>query len=116
MAVRYFCDNCGTESREGELTVMVISIPPKAETFEVCAACAEHMTGELDRCRAAKRDRELAVAHAPSLAAGEQSNPILRYGAAILQAPGVAPLARIVSYAAVFVAFFVALTVLTTLR
>jgi hypothetical protein len=110
MAVRYYCDNCGAEAQSGELQVVVISVPPQSETFDVCPACAQQFRGELERCGEAKRDQRALVAHA-----GDQGRALTRY-AALIDAPGVAGLVRVVSFAAVFVAFFVLVTLLTSVR
>jgi hypothetical protein len=109
MAVRYFCDNCGVETRPGELEVVVIAIPPQSETFDVCPACTRHLRGELERCGQVKRDRELA----PPARRGGRA---LVHYRAVLDVPGVGILVRGLSYAAVFIAFFVAVTLLTSLR
>ena len=108
MAVRYFCDNCGTETRIGELTALVISIPPQAETFDICPACTRRLRGELEQCGHTKRELEVLPASSPGRA--------IDRGRALLALPGVGPLARGLSYAAVFVALFVAVTLLTSLR
>jgi hypothetical protein len=121
MAVRYFCDNCGGETRPGELAVMVISVPPEAETFEVCPACVDHMTRELERCRTAKGARDVAVAR-PRAPVRRDVGQVDRWGGAVAlyrslsDLPGVRPLARAASYGAIFVVFFVTITLLTTLR
>jgi hypothetical protein len=111
MAVRYYCDNCGAEAQSGELQVVVISVPPQSETFDVCPACAQQFRGELERCGEAKRDQR-ALAAPPSK---DAARALTRY-TALMNAPGVGGLVRVASYAAVFVAFFVLVTVLTSLR
>jgi hypothetical protein len=109
MAVRYFCDNCGNEARVGELEVLVISIPPQSETFDVCPACVRHFRGELQRCGEAKQKREI-VAAAPA------TGRALAGSRAALALPGVTAFARGVSYVAIFLALFVAVTLLSSLR
>ena len=109
MAVRYFCDNCGNEARAGELEVLVISLPPQSETFDVCAECVRQFRGELERCGQAKQ-RHLT---SPATAIDRRSSTGVR---AVLALPGVTALARTVSYIAVFLALFFAVTLLTTLR
>ena len=124
MAVRYFCDNCGRETHSADLSVMVISVPPHSETFDVCPSCAEHMTSELTRCREAKERRELLGGHdarsvAPAMAERSPSRPagpLQRYGASVLDVPGVRPLIKTASYAAIFVFFFLAVTVISVIR
>jgi hypothetical protein len=110
MAVRYYCDNCGAEAQSGELQVVVISVPPQSETFDVCPACAQQFRGELERCGEAKRDQRALAAPAR-----DSQRALTRY-AALMDAPGVGGLVRVASYAAVFVAFFVLVTLLTSLR
>jgi hypothetical protein len=110
MAVRYYCDNCGAEAQSGELQVVVIAVPPQSETFDVCPSCAQQFKGELERCGEAKREQRALVPPA-----GPSARALTRY-AALMSAPGVAPLVRVASYAAVFVAFFVLVTLLTSLR
>ena len=110
MAVRYYCDNCGAEAQSGELQVVVIAVPPQSETFDVCPACAQQFKGELERCGEAKREQRALVA--PTR---DSPRALPRY-AALLNAPGVGNLVRLASYAAVFVAFFVFVTLLTSLR
>jgi predicted RNA-binding Zn-ribbon protein involved in translation (DUF1610 family) len=113
MAVRYFCDNCGAETRAGELKLLVVSVPPQSETFDVCPTCARKLTAELERCRKVKRERELVRperGESGALAAFD------RYGSAALELPGVRRLARGLSYAVVFVIFFAAVTLLASLR
>jgi hypothetical protein len=110
MAVRYYCDNCGAEAQSGELQVVVISVPPQSETFDVCPACAQQFRGELERCGEAKKDQRALIA--PTRDSGRA---VTRY-AAFMDAPGVGGLVRVASYAAVFVAFFVLVTLLTSLR
>jgi hypothetical protein len=109
MAVRYYCDNCGAEAQSGELQVVVISVPPQSETFDVCPSCAQQFRGELERCGDAKRDQRALAAPA------RDGRALTRY-AAFIDAPGVGGLVRVASYAAVFVAFFVLVTLLTSLR
>jgi hypothetical protein len=109
MAVRYFCDNCGKETRGGELEVLVISIPPQSETFDVCPACVRHFRGELERCGEAKLKREL-VAAAPA------PGRTLDVARAVTALPGVTSLARGASYAAVFIAFFFLVTLVLSVR
>jgi len=125
MAARYFCDNCGRETHSTDLSVMVISVPPHSETFDVCPTCAEHMTSELRRCREAKERRELSSGAgdsrpvAPATAERPRSRRVgslQRYGASVLEVPGVRPLVKTASYAAIFVFFFVAVTVLSVMR
>jgi predicted RNA-binding Zn-ribbon protein involved in translation (DUF1610 family) len=113
MAVRYFCDNCGAETRGGDLKILVVSVPPQSETFDVCPQCARKLTAELERCRKVKRERELARperSQSGALAAFE------RYGSAALQLPGVTRVGRGLSYVGVFLLFFVAVTLLASLR
>jgi hypothetical protein len=110
MAVRYFCDNCGTETQGGELQVVVISVPPQSETFDVCPSCAQRFRGELERCGEAKRDQLALVAPRH-----DSGRTLARY-ATLIEAPGVGIAVRLASYAAVFVAFFVLVTLLTSLR
>jgi hypothetical protein len=109
MAVRYFCDNCGVETRPGELEAVIIAIPPQSETFDVCPACTRHLRGELERCGQVKRDRELGP---PARGRGRA---VVGYRA-VLAVPGVGVLARGLSYTAVFIAFFVAITFFVSLR
>jgi hypothetical protein len=109
MAVRYFCDNCGVETRAGELEAVIIAIPPRSETFDVCPACTRHLKGELERCGQVKRDRELG----PPARRGGRALVVYR---AVLAVPGVGALARGLSYAAVFITFFVVVTLLASLR
>jgi hypothetical protein len=109
MAVRYFCDNCGVETRPGELEVLMIAIPPQSETFDVCPACTRHLKGELERCGQIKRNRELG------LPATRKGRALVR-SRAVLAVPGVGVLARGLSYTAVFIAFFVAVTLLVSIR
>ena len=48
MAVRYFCDRCGTETEEGELRAAELSIPPEPDiSLDLCPDCAEHMRSEI---------------------------------------------------------------------
>jgi hypothetical protein len=110
MAVRYYCDNCGAEARSGELQVVVISVPPQSEVFDVCQGCAQKLRGELERCGEAKRDQRALVAPTD-----DSARALARY-TALMNAPGVGGLVRVASYAAVFVAFFLLVTVLTSLR
>jgi hypothetical protein len=110
MAVRYYCDNCGAEAQSGELQVVVISVPPQSETFDVCPACAQQFRGELERCGEAKKDQRALVA-----AAGDPGRAPARY-AALIDAPGVGGLVRVASFAAVFLAFFLLVTLLTSVR
>jgi predicted RNA-binding Zn-ribbon protein involved in translation (DUF1610 family) len=111
MAVRYFCDNCGVETRSGELRVLVISVPPRSETFEVCPNCASKLEAELDRCRKAKL--ELV---GPQQRESVALAAVQRVGSTALELPAVRTVARGVSYAVVFIVFFVAVTVLASLR
>ena len=51
MAVRYFCDRCGNETKEGELRVAELSLLPDADvSLDLCPACAtsvrEHLLGQ----------------------------------------------------------------------
>ena len=51
MAVKYFCDRCGKETKEGELKVAELSLPPDADvSLELCQACAtsvrEHLLNQ----------------------------------------------------------------------
>ena len=110
MAVRYYCDNCGAEAQSGELQVVMIAVPPQSETFDVCPACAQQFRGELERCGEAKQDQRALVARA-----GDSRRSLTRC-TALMDAPGVGGLVRVASYAAVFVAFFVLVTLLTSLR
>jgi hypothetical protein len=42
MAVKYFCDRCGSETGEGELRVGRLSIPPDLDvTIDLCSTCEE---------------------------------------------------------------------------
>jgi hypothetical protein len=109
MAVRYFCDNCGVETRAGELEVVMIAIPPQSETFDVCPECTRHLRGELERCGQVKRGGELGPL------ARRRGRALVHYRA-VLAVPGVGVLARGLSYTAVFIAFFVAVTLLVSLR
>jgi hypothetical protein len=109
MAVRYFCDNCGAETANGELQVVVISVPPQSETFEVCPACTQQFRGELERCAEVKRDQGALVARRGSGRARVRSM-------ALVDAPGIGGMLRLVPYAAIFVVFFVLVTLLTSLR
>jgi hypothetical protein len=44
MAVRYFCDRCGSETKEGELQPAELSIPPEPDiSLDLCPDCAEHV-------------------------------------------------------------------------
>ena len=110
MAVRYFCDNCGSETAAGELQVVVIAVPQQSETFDFCPACIQHFRGELERCGAAKREQRALVAPR-QVSARAASRRV-----SIVDAPGVGALLRLAPYAAVFVAFFVVVTLLTSLR
>ena len=48
MAVRYFCDRCGTETEEGELRAAELSIPPEPDiSLDLCSDCARHMRSEI---------------------------------------------------------------------
>jgi hypothetical protein len=51
VAVRYFCDRCGNETKEGELRVAELSLPPDADvSLDLCPVCAtsvrEHLLGQ----------------------------------------------------------------------
>jgi hypothetical protein len=109
MAIRYFCDNCGVETRVGELEVLVISIPPQSETFDVCPACVRKFRGELQRCSEAKQKLEIVTA-VPA------TGRALDAARAVIALPGVTAVSRGASYVAIFIAFFVAVTLLTSLR
>jgi hypothetical protein len=57
MAVRYFCDRCGAETREGELRVAELSIPPEPDiSLELCEGCAQdaraNIVGEREEANA----------------------------------------------------------------
>lgn len=59
MAVRYFCDRCGTETGEGELRVAELSLPPDPDlSLDLCPNCAtdvrEHLLGQAAEAMAAK--------------------------------------------------------------
>jgi hypothetical protein len=42
MAVKYFCDRCGTETAEGELLIARLSIPPDTDiTMDLCSGCSD---------------------------------------------------------------------------
>jgi hypothetical protein len=42
MAVKYFCDRCGSETGEGELKVGRLAIPPDLDvTIDLCSTCEE---------------------------------------------------------------------------
>ena len=110
MAVRYFCDNCGTETRYGDLQVVAIAVPPQSETFDVCPACARQLRDELERCGEAKKEQRAL------LAPGRDSALALRRYSAVLDAWGIRGLVRLTSYAAIFVVFFVLVTLLTSVR
>jgi hypothetical protein len=44
MAVRYFCDRCGKETREDGLRAAELSIPPEPDiSLDLCPDCADHM-------------------------------------------------------------------------
>ena len=128
MAARYFCDNCGRETHSADLSVMVISVPPHSETFDVCPSCVGHMTNELKRCREAKERRELSGAgdslpvapamaeRSPSRSRSRPASSLQRYGASVLEVPGVRPLIKTASYVAIFLFFFLAVTVLSVMR
>jgi hypothetical protein len=48
MAVRYFCDRCDNEVREGELRVAELSLPPEPDiTIDLCPTCAEHVRSDI---------------------------------------------------------------------
>ena len=111
MAVRYFCDNCGTETRYGDLQVVAIAVPPQSETFDVCPACARHLRDELERCGEAKKEQRALVA-----AGRDSALPQLRRYTAVLDAWGIRGLVRLTSYAAIFVVFFGLVTLLTSVR
>jgi hypothetical protein len=124
MAARNVCDNCGAETSD-DLTEMVISLPPDAETFDVCPMCSARMRQELERLREAKRARERGAAvtadrtvDAPPSMSHESSGATLQdHGVALLDVPGVRTVARAAAYAALFVVvFLVVLALLTTLR
>ena len=121
MAVHYFCDNCGAETSASGLSVLVISIPPQSETFDVCEACAGHMTAELDRCREVKRERELAggptaLEATPPTTPAEPLGMLERSRQVVDAIPGATALVRTASYGAIFVAFVALVTFLSTLR
>jgi hypothetical protein len=54
MAVKYFCDRCGSETQEGELRVGRLSIPPDLDvTIDLCSTCEEDArTGFLGKAAA----------------------------------------------------------------
>jgi hypothetical protein len=44
VAVRYFCDRCGRETKEGELRPAELSIPPEPDiSLDLCPDCAENI-------------------------------------------------------------------------
>ena len=60
MAVRYFCDRCGNETKEGELRVAELSLLPDADvSLELCLACAisvrEYLLGQASESEFASR-------------------------------------------------------------
>ena len=53
MAVRYFCDRCGTETGDGDLRAAEFSLPPDPDvTLDLCPGCAtdvrQHLLGDGD--------------------------------------------------------------------
>ena len=48
MAVRYFCDRCGVETKEGELRVAELSLPPDPDiSLDLCPTCARDVRTNL---------------------------------------------------------------------
>jgi hypothetical protein len=73
MAVRYFCDRCGTETGDGELRVAELALPPDPDvTLDLCPTCATDVRRHVLGDGSASSDRAAASDDA---AAGDDAVP-----------------------------------------